>query len=385
MPFGAPSSPTVGTKFPTVNPLWEWDGVKWMPIAGTAGSGTPVTLRLTSLLNTDDFIAMRVISGAATPHLVAASVIADYAAGAPAATEPAAFTAGMWSAAATANPGEISFDLITLPSDGGSAITALEYRVGTGSAIAFTGTGTGVRVVTAGLTAGVASDLQVRAVNSVGAGAWSDIKNRTPAASGGGGTLSVVGTPVVGESYSSALTVTIPAVGNGNSLIILTRNDKADTRVDGATEDGAAPSLYAGFVHFFSIENITDARTSVTIRTYDTYPTPSDATTAYAVYEVNAAGLILASTLATSNATGLVVNTPFTTTAANAAAFCDIAMSNASTQTGANGWSAVPGTPSGYIHSAYNANVGAVGAKTVDITLGDSRQWHASVLAYARA
>ena len=151
-----------------------------------ASSLVPVTERLTSLLGTDDAIVFR----GGVPHLASLSVIADYTGGAPADTAPAAFTAGQWTAAATATAGEISFNFTALPADGGSAITALEYRVGAGAAIAFTGTGAGVRVVTAGLTAGVAVDLQVRAVNAVGAGAWSDTKNRTPLAGGGGGSAS---------------------------------------------------------------------------------------------------------------------------------------------------------------------------------------------------
>jgi hypothetical protein len=106
------------------------------------------------------------------------------------ATAPAAFTAGQWTAAATATAGEISFNLTALPANGGSAITALQYRVGAGAPIAFTGTGTGVRVVTAGLTAGVSAALQIRAINTAfpNPDNWSDIKNRTPLAGGGGGT-----------------------------------------------------------------------------------------------------------------------------------------------------------------------------------------------------
>jgi hypothetical protein len=153
-----------------------------------------VTDRLASIVGTDDFIGLR----GGVPYLVASSVIATYTGGAPAATEPAAFTAGQWTAAATATAGDISFNLTALPADGGSAITALQYRVGTGAAIAFAGTGTGVRVVTAGLSAGVAADLQVRAVNAIGAGAWSDIKNRTPLAGGGGGTTFIRFTTLTG-------------------------------------------------------------------------------------------------------------------------------------------------------------------------------------------
>jgi hypothetical protein len=186
MPIGFPLTPALDDEWPVVSPIWRYDGTKWNAIAGSGvpGTATPVTARLTSIVGTDDFIGLR----ASVPYLVSASTIATYTGGAPADTEPAAFTAGQWTAVATAVPGEISFNLSPLPSDGGSPITALEYRVGAGAAIAFTGTGTGVRVVTAGLTAGVAVDLQVRAVNAVNPGAWSDIKNRTPLA-GGSATL----------------------------------------------------------------------------------------------------------------------------------------------------------------------------------------------------
>jgi hypothetical protein len=186
MPIGFPLTPALNDEWPVVSPIWRYDGTKWNAIAGSGvpGTATPVTARLTSIVGTDDFIGLR----ASVPYLVSASTIATYTGGAPADTEPAAFSAGQWTAAATATAGEISFNLTTLPADGGSAITALEYRVGAGAAIAFVGTGTGVRVVTAGLTAGTPVDLQIRAVNAVGAGAWSDVKNRTPLA-GGSATL----------------------------------------------------------------------------------------------------------------------------------------------------------------------------------------------------
>jgi hypothetical protein len=140
-----------------------------------------------------------------------------------AAVAPAAFTAGDWTAAATAVSGEISFNLTTLPSNGGSAITALQYRVGAGAAIAFTGTATGVRVVTAGLTAGVAVDLQVRAVNSVGAGAWSDVKNRTPFSAGGSIVPVGVGTTYTNFSALTAHTgIAVPAGLAVGDMLILT-------------------------------------------------------------------------------------------------------------------------------------------------------------------
>lgn len=157
-----------------------------------------------------------------------------------AATVPAAFTAGQWTAAATATAGEISFDLTALPSNGGVPITALEYRVGTGAAIAFTGTGTGVRVVTAGLTAGVAADLQVRAVNAVGAGAWSDIKNRTPLAAGGGG-VTYIGAGATYTEYSALTThpVPVPAGMVAGQRLIMVAGDYG-TITSAVTDEGQA-------------------------------------------------------------------------------------------------------------------------------------------------
>jgi hypothetical protein len=207
MPLGLPSTPTIGQQWPVVSPIWEYAGGNvWNAIAGTGAAGaTPITDRLASLVATDDFIAIR----GEVPYLVAASVVE---AGPVAATAPAAFTVGQWTADATLVPGQISFNLDPLPSNGGSAITALEYRVGTGAAIAFVGTGTGVRVVTAGLTAGTPVDLQVRAVNAVNPGAWSDVKNRTPLASGGAGvTFVAAATPYSTVSSLTAHALAVPA------------------------------------------------------------------------------------------------------------------------------------------------------------------------------
>lgn len=146
----------------------------------SADAATPVTLRATELLGTDDFMLLR----GGVPYLVAPTVMATYFGSAPAATAPAALTAGQWTA--TAGTTSVVINITALPSDGGSAITALEYRIGTGAAVALTGTGTGSRTIS-GLTADVAIDLQVRAVNAVGAGDWSDTKTATPTAAVGGG------------------------------------------------------------------------------------------------------------------------------------------------------------------------------------------------------
>jgi hypothetical protein len=170
MPIGFPPSPTIGQQYPVVDPLWEWNGTVWESL-----SGTPIINRYTSLVATDDAIFLR----GNVPGLVSASVMSDAFGGGVAATEPAALTNLQWDAQPTAVPGEMEYQVDELPSDGGSAITALEYRVGAGAAIALTGTGIGNRTVTSGWTAGTAADTQIRAVNAIGPGAWSDAKTRT--------------------------------------------------------------------------------------------------------------------------------------------------------------------------------------------------------------
>lgn len=99
---------------------------------------------------------------------------------------PSAFTAGDWTATAAA--GQINLNITALPSDGGTAITALQYRIDGGTAVGLSGTGTGARTIS-GLAAGVEYDVQIRAVNALGAGAWSDTKSRT--------------TPVVPSAFTS--------------------------------------------------------------------------------------------------------------------------------------------------------------------------------------
>ena len=224
MPFAFPTSPTLNQQWPTENPRFQWDGVKWRALGGGLPFDVqPVTLRYTSLLGSDDFIALRGVDS--VPGLVSTDVMAATFGGEPpAATAPAAMTAGQWTAEPTVTPGEIGINIVALPNDGGSPITALQYRVGTGAATALTGTGTGLRVVTAGFAAGVAADIQVRAVNAIGAGAWSDTKTRTPAAGGGGGMQWLApGAAYYQSSPQTTHTIAVPAgLQVGDMLLLAT-------------------------------------------------------------------------------------------------------------------------------------------------------------------
>ncbi len=100
----------------------------------------------------------------------------------PAVTAPAAFAAGSWSLADAPSAGgdTLSLAISALPDNGGAAITALQYRIGTGAAVSLAGTGTGTRTIT--VPALATASIQVRAVNSAGAGAWSAAKSATPTA-----------------------------------------------------------------------------------------------------------------------------------------------------------------------------------------------------------
>jgi hypothetical protein len=220
MPIGFPSTPTTGQQWPTVSPRWEWDGTKWRALAALGSGATPITARLTTLAGTDDVIALR----ASVPYLASLAAIATYTGGSPAATAPAAMTAGQWSAEPTATPGQMGINIGELPNDGGSAPTAIQYRVNGGAAIALTGTGTGLRLVTADFTGGVPADIQVRSVNAVDANPdnWSDTKTRTPAEApvGSGDGVEWLGFASVG-SQNTGTVPTIPAGTTATDTLVL--------------------------------------------------------------------------------------------------------------------------------------------------------------------
>lgn len=108
---------------------------------------------------------------------------------APAATAPSAMTAGQWTLTDSPSAGgdKLSLNITALPYDGGSALTALQYRVGGGSAQTLSGLATGARLIT--VLASTAAAVEVRAVNAIGSAAWSDVKTVTP-------TVTAVAVPV---------------------------------------------------------------------------------------------------------------------------------------------------------------------------------------------
>lgn len=99
--------------------------------------------------------------------------------GASAPTAPDAFTAGQWTAAATGVSGVVRLTISALPSANGSAITDIEYRIDGGAAQSTGLSATGTYDILA-LVDDVEVDIEIRAVNAIGDGAWSDVKARTP-------------------------------------------------------------------------------------------------------------------------------------------------------------------------------------------------------------
>jgi len=95
------------------------------------------------------------------------------------ATAPAQFGAGDWSVADDETVDGALLTISTLPSDGGSAITDLEYQVDGGSWVSLGDTTTGPYGIT-GLTYNTSQSIAIRAVNAIGNGDPSATKSVTP-------------------------------------------------------------------------------------------------------------------------------------------------------------------------------------------------------------
>jgi len=98
------------------------------------------------------------------------------------ATAPDAFLTNGWALTdkPSADGDTLTLTISALPVDnGGAAITSIQYRIGTGAAVTLaSGAATGARDIT--VLADTEASIEVRAVNSVGAGPWSAAKTATP-------------------------------------------------------------------------------------------------------------------------------------------------------------------------------------------------------------
>lgn len=95
------------------------------------------------------------------------------------ATVPGSFTADMWALTDAKTGGALNIAIDALPGNGGSAITHIEFRIGTGEWVSSGGIDD---FQITGLANDAAVQIYLRAVNSVGPGAASDYKEATPTA-----------------------------------------------------------------------------------------------------------------------------------------------------------------------------------------------------------
>lgn len=141
-------------------------------------SGGTVGFTITGLSNGTSYdVRLRAVNSAGNG---AAGNTETAISGAPAATVPDAFVDADWSVA-TGGSGELDVSIASLPSDGGSAITDIEYELDASGT--WTSSGGTVGFTISGLTESTSYDVRLRAVNSVGNSAAGNTETATSGSS----------------------------------------------------------------------------------------------------------------------------------------------------------------------------------------------------------
>ncbi|RWR29854.1 hypothetical protein D2T29_13810 [Sinirhodobacter populi] len=158
----------------------------WTALSG-AGPGT-YTLQMPTA-GVDYVLRLRAVNALGAGP---ASQARGVRSGAPAATVPASFTASDWTIAAGNGAAEVVLTVLSLPADGGAALTAVQYTTDGGQSwMALPGLSTGAWALTMAEPA-TAYAFALRAVNAIGAGAMSTAKEvASGAAIVSGGTISM--------------------------------------------------------------------------------------------------------------------------------------------------------------------------------------------------
>lgn len=99
---------------------------------------------------------------------------------APGSSAPDAFTVGQWEAVDQNGGGALVIDLFALPSDNGSVITGVQYRIDGGAWTSLGLTAANTATIISGLTDTVEVDVELQATNAIGDSPASDVKSRTP-------------------------------------------------------------------------------------------------------------------------------------------------------------------------------------------------------------
>lgn len=176
----------------------------WVTLPGATTGTYPVTMPATSTAYNISLRALNIVGPSAQSAAKTAT------SGAPAATAPAALGPTQWTLATGTEPASLNFNVLSLPADGGSPITVLEYRVGAGEWVALEGAGTGPRSITMP-QASTAYTVTIRAVNSVGAGSPSAGKTATSAAPAQQAPTVTSAPSISGSTLGSILTRTVGA------------------------------------------------------------------------------------------------------------------------------------------------------------------------------
>lgn len=139
-------------------------------------------------------------------------------------TVPSAFTTDQWTLVNAATSQDLTLAWTSLPFDGGSAITDLDYRVDGGAAVSMASSASSGSITISGLTNGTEYDVEIRAVNAEGDGGWSAVKSATPTASiniSGGTETTPTGYKVCSFTSNGNITITgegtleVEGVGGG--------------------------------------------------------------------------------------------------------------------------------------------------------------------------
>lgn len=255
------------------------------------------------------------VVGAALVHLTAGAAVRDYYAEpsdvydlsfstpditftvpAGSGSAPDQFAAGGWSVADDGTNGDATVTITTLPADNGSAITALEYQIDSGSWLDLGGTTTGTYAVS-GFSDGTAAAVSVRAVNANGNG---------PASA----TKSVTTTGIPAAFTAGMWTLTDLATGGDARIAISalpSANGSALTDLERKVGAGAWTSLAGTTTGNYDVAGFTDGvATNVLIRAKNAKGNGPDSDTKSVTTSAAGSGIALVGV--TTHNTGGIVN-----------------------------------------------------------------------------